>query len=65
MSTVPALPLRGQQVLRTTLLERLVTSTEPLAAIVAPAGYGKSTLLAQWGMRTSRAAYVRLDSNPR
>ena len=48
MSGVSALPPRGQRILRAALLERLVASTEPLAAIVAPAGYGKSTLLAQW-----------------
>jgi LuxR family transcriptional regulator, maltose regulon positive regulatory protein len=57
-----ALPPQGRQVLRQALLERLAASHEPLAAIVAPAGYGKSTLLAQLGQRTPRAAYVRLDA---
>jgi LuxR family transcriptional regulator, maltose regulon positive regulatory protein len=42
-------------VLRPTLVERMVDARdEPLALIVAPAGYGKSTLLAQWEAHDER-----------
>ncbi|HWI74950.1 MAG TPA: hypothetical protein VNT55_23510, partial [Baekduia sp.] len=39
-------------VARTALVDRLLASnTEPLVCLVAPAGYGKTTLLAQWAQR--------------
>ena len=46
---VPA--TRAGVVARTTLLERLFASDEPLITVVAPPGYGKTTLLAQWAER--------------
>ena len=43
------------QVPRTALLDRLeVASRTPVAAILAPPGYGKTTLLAQWAERDPR-----------
>ena len=44
------------QVPRTALLDRLQASSRtPVAAILAPPGYGKTTLLAQWAERDPRA----------
>jgi LuxR family transcriptional regulator, maltose regulon positive regulatory protein len=44
-----------QAVPRVGLLDYLeASSTTPLAAIIAPAGYGKTTLLAQWAERDPR-----------
>ncbi len=43
---------RAGIVRRTALVDRLVaTSSVPIVAVVAPPGYGKSTLLAQWARR--------------
>jgi LuxR family transcriptional regulator, maltose regulon positive regulatory protein len=42
---------RAGLVARTTLLDRLSASDEPLITVVAPPGYGKTTLLAQWAER--------------
>jgi len=58
---VPA--LRPGTVSRTSLVNRLrVTTSESAATVVAPAGYGKTTLLAQWAERDSRTfAWVTLD----
>jgi LuxR family transcriptional regulator, maltose regulon positive regulatory protein len=58
---VPA--LRPGSVSRTALVNRLrVTTAEAVATVVAPAGYGKTTLLAQWAERDSRRfAWVALD----
>lgn len=39
---------RHRLVPRTALVERLVSSTEPVVCVIAPPGYGKTTLLAQW-----------------
>ena len=39
--------LRAGTVLRSPLVDRLVTSHEPVVTVVAPPGYGKTTLLAQ------------------
>jgi LuxR family maltose regulon positive regulatory protein len=49
---------------RPRLVRRLTACHEtPIAAIVAPAGYGKSTLLAEWAMRDDRPfAWVALDA---
>jgi len=48
-------PLRDGIIERTALLDRLDESREmPMLAVVAPAGYGKSTLLAQWRLRDRR-----------
>lgn len=51
---------RPGQVVRTALLDRLAASTAPLVSIVAPAGYGKTTLLGQW-MERSPLHSVRLS----
>jgi LuxR family maltose regulon positive regulatory protein len=41
---------------------RLCASTLPFATVVAPAGYGKTTLLAKWGEADPRPfAWVALD----
>src|SRR5436190_5064749 len=58
---VPA--LRPGMVSRTVLVNRLrATTTTPVVTLVAPAGYGKTTLLSQWAQRDSRTfAWVTLD----
>ena len=58
---VPA--LRAGTVSRTGLVNRLRASTSAaVATVVAPAGYGKTTLLAQWAARDNRRfAWVTLD----
>jgi LuxR family transcriptional regulator, maltose regulon positive regulatory protein len=58
---VPALP--EGTVSRVGLVNRLrTTTTVPIVLIAAPAGYGKTTLLAQWAARDDRsAAWVTLD----
>jgi LuxR family maltose regulon positive regulatory protein len=59
-------PVRDNWVARTRLLDQLELATKrPIALIAAPAGYGKTTLVAQWLARArqeSRAAWVSLDS---
>ena len=57
------------QVARVGLLDLLEASSRtPVAAIVAPPGYGKTTLLAQWAERDPRAfgwlTVDRLDNDP-
>jgi LuxR family transcriptional regulator, maltose regulon positive regulatory protein len=43
-------------------IARLCTSTSPFATVVAPAGYGKTTLLGKWAQADPRAfAWVALD----
>ena len=55
--------MRGGTVSRRALVDRLITSSAPIAAIVAPPGYGKTTLLAEWAETDSRAvAWVSLDA---
>ena len=48
---------------RTTLVKRLLASeATPIVCVVAPAGYGKTTLLAQWAARRGgRVAWVSVD----
>jgi len=48
---------------RTTLVEHLLGSqATPFVCVVAPAGYGKTTLLAQWAARKGdRVAWVSVD----
>jgi LuxR family maltose regulon positive regulatory protein len=45
-----------------------MSSTEPVVSIVAPPGYGKTTLLAQWadrlGPRVARVSCERADNDP-
>jgi LuxR family transcriptional regulator, maltose regulon positive regulatory protein len=57
--------LRAPVVPRTRLLRRLTGASDvPLAMIVAPAGYGKTTLLAEWAMRDERPfAWVSLEAH--
>jgi LuxR family maltose regulon positive regulatory protein len=56
-------PTRPGLVPRERLVQRLLGfSTAPLALFVAPAGYGKTTLLAEWAQRDSRRfAWLTLD----
>jgi LuxR family maltose regulon positive regulatory protein len=58
---VPA--LRPGTVSRTALVNRLrVTTSVAVTTVVAPAGYGKTTLLAQWAARDGRSfAWVTID----
>ncbi len=62
-SKVEAPALRPGVVSRTVLVNKLrATTTVPVATVVAPAGYGKTTLLSQWAERDSRPfAWVTLD----
>jgi LuxR family transcriptional regulator, maltose regulon positive regulatory protein len=50
---------------RTELLDRLkASSASPVVAVVAPPGYGKTTLLAQWSERDRRPfAWLSIDQN--
>ena len=52
-----------ETVRRTALIERLAREdAPPIVSIVAPAGYGKTTLLAQWAESSDRAvAWVSVD----
>ena len=56
-------PARAGIVPRTRLLRRLVADrTAPVLAVVAPAGYGKTTLLAQWAAHHQpRVGWVSAD----
>jgi LuxR family transcriptional regulator, maltose regulon positive regulatory protein len=55
--------VRSKTVRRSSLIERLRRSTSgPVVSVVAPAGYGKTTLLAQWAERNDQAvAWVSVD----
>src|SRR5262245_32218451 len=55
--------LRPGTVSRTALVNRLRTAmSTPVMTVTAPAGYGKTTLLAQWAARDSRPfAWVSID----
>src|SRR5215471_5144318 len=55
--------VRAATVRRALLLKRLADSgTCPIVSVVAPAGYGKTTLLAQWAENHGRAfAWVSVD----
>ena len=49
-------------VARTALVERLLASAAaPVVCVVAPAGYGKTTLLTQWAQRKRRMGWVGVD----
>jgi LuxR family transcriptional regulator, maltose regulon positive regulatory protein len=56
-------PARPGIVHRSALVDRLSTAeAPPVISVVAPAGYGKSTLLAQWAERQRpRAGWVSVD----
>jgi len=55
--------VRPGTVRRSGLIDRLVgEDSRPIASVVAPAGYGKTTLLAQWAERDGRSfAWVSVD----
>jgi LuxR family transcriptional regulator, maltose regulon positive regulatory protein len=59
--------LRSGLVSRTALVNRLrATTSFPVLVLTAPAGYGKTTLLAQWAARDRRAvAWVSVDERDR
>jgi LuxR family maltose regulon positive regulatory protein len=61
-SAFPAPASRAGVIPRPRLLRRLTATSEaPIAMIVAPAGYGKTTLLAEWAARDQRPfAWVSL-----
>ena len=52
---------REQLVPRTALTDRLMSSNEPVITVVAPPGYGKTTLLAQWARQLGRVAWVSCE----
>ena len=56
---------RPGTVLRLPLVERLARSDpRPIVSMVAPSGYGKTTLLAQWAERNGQSfAWVSVDEN--
>ena len=56
-------PLRAGSVCRSSLIERLVRDdSPPIVSVVAPAGYGKTTVLSQWAARNGQAfAWVSVD----
>ena len=55
--------VRPGTVRRSSLIERLAGADQhPIVSVVAPAGYGKTTLLSQWAERDGRAfAWVSVD----
>ena len=57
--------LRPETVRRTLLIEQMVREkSRPIISVVAPAGYGKTTLLAQWAEHNGQAvAWVSIDEN--
>jgi LuxR family transcriptional regulator, maltose regulon positive regulatory protein len=53
---------RSGVVPRTALVDRLAGSAEPIVCLVAPPGYGKTTLLAQWAeCAGGRVAWITID----
>jgi LuxR family transcriptional regulator, maltose regulon positive regulatory protein len=63
MSKLRRPALRSGTVRRSALIDRLAQdNSHPVVSVVAPAGYGKTTLLAQWAERDGRAfAWVSVD----
>jgi LuxR family transcriptional regulator, maltose regulon positive regulatory protein len=55
--------IRPGTVLRSSLIERLARGDpRPIVSVVAPAGYGKTTLLSQWAERNGQSfAWVSVD----
>jgi LuxR family maltose regulon positive regulatory protein len=54
--------LREELVCRTALVDRLTSSGARIVSVVAPAGYGKTTVLTQWSLRDARAgAWLSID----
>jgi LuxR family maltose regulon positive regulatory protein len=59
--SIPRVP--DGSVSRADIIRRVVTSGARVASVVAPPGYGKSTLLAEWAsVEERRMAWLRLDS---
>jgi LuxR family maltose regulon positive regulatory protein len=57
----PASPRTGI-VPRSAIVERLTSApVSPVVTVIAPAGYGKTTVLAQWALVEPRVAWVTLD----
>src|SRR6516164_512507 len=56
-------PTRPGTIRRSSLIEKLARQDSgPIVSVVAPAGYGKTTLLAQWAERNGQAfAWVQVD----
>jgi LuxR family maltose regulon positive regulatory protein len=56
-------PVRPGAIRRSSLIQRLARETSPsIVSVVAPAGYGKTTLLSQWAERNGQAfAWVQVD----
>jgi LuxR family transcriptional regulator, maltose regulon positive regulatory protein len=56
-------PPRPAVVSRTALVDRLVSANDvPITSVVAPPGYGKTTLLSQWAHRdNARVAWLSID----
>jgi len=51
-------------VVREALVDRLLHTAEPFVLVEAPAGYGKSTLLAQWAAAVEQpSAWLQLDAS--
>jgi LuxR family maltose regulon positive regulatory protein len=54
--------VRTETVRRSLLIKRLANDSRPIVSVVAPAGYGKTTLLAQWAEDSGQAvAWVSVD----
>lgn len=64
MASKIAMPIAySEAIVRGGILARLLDDPgTSLVSIVAPAGYGKTTLLRQWAERSTNATYVRIDS---
>jgi LuxR family maltose regulon positive regulatory protein len=58
-------PKRAEHVERQELLESIARSDPRVLVVSAPAGFGKSTLLAQWAAKIGRLAWVSLDEEDR
>jgi LuxR family maltose regulon positive regulatory protein len=57
--------VRDEHVERSRLLDAIAASGARVVNVTAPAGFGKSTLLAQWAARCERVAWVQLDDDDR
>ena len=56
------LPVRPGTVRRPLLIERLAQADPPIVSVVAPSGFGKTTLLSQWAEHDGRAfAWVPVE----
>src|SRR6266581_5569821 len=62
-SKLRAPPTRPGVVCRSSVIDRLTRdNSRPVVSVVAPAGYGKTTLLSQWAERNGQAfAWVSVD----